>query len=229
MAMQWTTKKSIILAVVVGLFGLGYVAWLTFFFRITAITPGGKTLGTLTPYIDINFNKKLGNNTTAQIQTTAGLVKKVEFNEKRIRIVFKKLEIDKQYTITLSNITSESGDIVSVTHAFTVKETEFEKLPKDQQKVLLDVQDTERAAADPILANVPYGGEHFSLSVSPTNNDGDSSVHLTAELLLSRSDLDDRDTAITAYKAEVAEYIQSIGLRIADYNITYEVVEPSIY
>lgn len=227
--LQISPKKLLtIIGIMTVLIGL-YIAWSIIFFRITGTTPGGKTYSVDTPYVVVNFNKKLGVNTPQQITGTDKLIKSIDFKEKSIRINFRTLQLDQKYTISLNTIRSASGDELSKTITFTAKEIEFDKLPKDQQKILIDNQDQDPGTADPILAFLPYGGENFRLSASPTTDQNlDTSVALTAELFLSKADLDIRAEAEAAYKQQVVDYIQSVGLKAENYTITYSVIEPAI-
>ncbi len=199
-------------------------------FRVTSINPSSNRVPTATIYVNFEFNKELSEVGLDKVVTSEPLiVRGVELHGKRLRIKLDTLDDGKNYSIKLRNISATDGKVIDFyDYSFTARYIPFESLSKEEQQAILDDQaGDKKSTTDTIFGHVPYGGLHFKLTAT---TDGQSVPVLTAQILLSKVDVvTDRDVAITEYKQEVLDYIQSKNLDPNSYQINYEIIEPSIY
>lgn len=199
-------------------------------FHLVSTDPPLKAFPVMAPYIDANFNKTLAKKGHI-IGSSADIVRTYEVNGKQLRIFLKSpLEINKEYTLTLENITSERGKIIKQQKlTFTALDLPFSSLSSDQQKYILDHQDKNQGVRDdPITSHLPHSTLDYNLtSEVDKDNAGNDILVLNAEILLAESDLGPgQDQTVQAYKQEVVDYIKSLGLDPANYTIRYTIVTP---
>lgn len=228
-------SPKIIIAVVVALLLGGTLITIrnNVVFRLVEASPSAGRVPTATIYINFEFNKELYE---IDLDNSAGsepsIVQKIELHGKRLRVKLGALDDGKNYSIKLRSIRSTKGKVIDFyDYNFTARYIPFEQLTQEEQKTILDDQQSDKAiTADPIFAHTPYGGLHFKLAATVAEKDGKSTPILSAQILLSRADITtNREVAITQYKQEVGDYLQSKGIDPNTYEITYEVIEPSLY
>ena len=205
-----------------------YFIWQTITFRITKVSPGGKSISIDNIYLEVSFNMDIKQN--AKISSTDDIVKDITYEKDKLKLKLGQLTENKEYTIVFEEVYSNSGKVLNKTHRFIAKNIPFDSLSKSEQKILINNQDQDITTTDPILAHLPYGGIGFSLKAIPEDNHKDDSrIKVHADILLSRADMDEYEEAQKRYKQDVKDYFKSINLDINNYTIDYTIVEPSIY
>lgn len=207
---------------------LGYGLWGTLVFRVTSVNPPIQNFAAISPYLDITFSQALVMNKSMGVTSNPAVVSGFSVTGKRLRLSLVNLQKDHAYYVAISNLTSVKGKhIDSYIIRFTARDIAFADLPKDQQKTILDAQQSnKKQVTDPILSHLPYGGLNYSLDASFSN----SKLVIIAKILPSASDAkSDEQAAITVYEQQVVDYIRSLGLNPSKYTIVYQIVEPSLY
>lgn len=202
------------------------------FHLVRSIPDRTGAVSTAANIFELQFNRELksGVNYATRLNDPGKIVKQISIKQKVMLLYVVHLNRDQRYSLSINNIEAADGSkIPSVDFSFTARFVPADKLPKEQLKQLQ--QQTDRGNIDdPILARLPYGGLHFSISSSFTaNSNSAGGLVLDARLLLDKSDLSEKSAAIAKYKQQVIDYIKSLGLDPNKYTINYIVVEPSVF
>lgn len=221
-------KKLIPLLVVLVILALGW--WLyyaVFTFHVTGTNPKMTAVSMQTPYIKINFSQPISTNNLSVLASDPAIMANYEVSGKQLTINLQSL-YNVSYVVTVKHIQSTKGkNLDNLTFRFTPQYIEFQNLPKSQQDTLLKNQDkTPAVNNDPIFNYVPHSTLDYNLTAVVSNDSqGQSTVGLQAQLLLSAADVNSgQDAAVATYKQEVLDYLKSVGLNPDKYTITYTVV-----
>lgn len=192
--------------------------------------PSGR-VSTSTDFIVVTFNKELQPDIdyTSQIEDSNLTMRSIDLDGKKMTIRFQSLKEAVEYTFTVKDITSKSGEIIeTLPFKFTAQYMSESSLSDEQRKQLIEETDKGNIS-DPILQHLPYGGLHFRLSSeNRIAEQDDPGLLLVAELQLNRADMSDKATAVKLYQQEVLDYIKSLKLNPDDYVIRYVVIEPTL-
>jgi hypothetical protein len=205
---------------------IGYMLYLSLTFRVVGTSPKLSNVATASPYIKVSFNRELSSNGLS-VSGTDNLIKSTSVDGKILQVNLNNMTTGNEYTIHINSIESTGGKTIQDKDlTFKAKNIDVSKLPKDQQQTLINQQDhNQGVAADPIVEHLPYGTLDFTLTAqTPDTNQDQSKLVLNARLLLSHADMSNEDAAVAQYKKEVTDYIVSLGLNPANYNIQYIVV-----
>jgi len=223
-------KKILTLIGLIIALALGFYVWQAFHFRQTGTYPSLSQIATLTPYIDINFNKPASANDLS-ITDSSKIVRSNNISGKSLRLSLRHLAKDQTYTIIIDRVQDKNGrSLNNLRFSFTARDIPFNKLSKDQQKAVVNSQDPNDPALltnDPLVAHLPYGdiGYNISYVIETKNNKPSLLIEIGVILAgsdykLSRPALQD---AINQREQAAINYIKSLGLDPAKYNIQYSV------
>lgn len=228
-------KKNIIIwSTIVLLAATGYFIYYTFFtFHITSISPSASQHSQHTPKIDISFNRPIKEFETLDVRPLDA-ASDVDINDKTITIYYGELPVDAPVTIKLTGITSTQGDTMNYELTLHPKEIEFDKVPKDQQEALLEVQDRHTEAnSDPVFQYVPHANANYAIEAIRTGEEEETNKAIyDIEITVTLSSADvriDRDGTVKRYTDEAMEYLKGTGLDLSQYTISTTVSEPSLY
>ena len=202
-------------------------------FRVTNTDPSTSNVATVSPMFTIYFSEALST-TGASVTASPNVIRSYTISGSDIAIKLNYPMSDGQkYTVTIS-VHSKTGA------ALTKKEITFKaslkassKLTAQQQQQLLNDQDKYPAIDnDPLLLHLPYTTLDFGLTGDAvTVSKGKQVVEVIANIYMSQADMEAPnvpDPSIVAQrKQEVIDYITSLGVDPANYNITYQVQQPT--
>ena len=221
-------KKYIFLASIGVAFVLLILAVIGQVFRIERTIPGKTSLSKNSPFIDIQYSKKLsakGISVTSPDLRVDGFAIEAE---KSLRVFVSKIPDESTVRITIKGISSTSGKMMKdTTLEFKTNARTFDQMPQLQKDLILEAQDRSTSKdTDPLLRATPYGGLNYEIKPVYVND----VLTIETKILLSNIDVrTNRDQAVEAYKKESLDYLRSKSVDPTKYKISYKVVEPSLY
>lgn len=202
-------------------------------FGVTKIIPGNKgTIATSTDTFEIRFNRELDASKDYKKDSIddGGIIKSIKAEKKSLFITVKQLKEGTSYNFTIRNIYDKKGSFVS-SLPFSFKATYISEanLTKEQRDLM--AKNTDKGISiDPLLSQLPYGGINWVLTGDYESTESGTILVINAKITFSKSDVTtDKAAAFTTYKKQINDYITSLKLDPAKYNIRYQLIEPSIY
>jgi hypothetical protein len=184
----------------------------------------------VSPFFKINFSQNISSTSVNVASAPAGFTGKPSVSGKTLTIPLSvPLTSGKTYTITLVHVASINGKtITDAVYRFKPTYIPSADLPEDQQQALLKLEDINGPNPNnPIIQYLPHQTTDFTLSaVSVPTKNPPKLFPLIAIITPSAADMGDEATAVAQYKQEVVNYITSLNLNPATYNITYTVQTP---
>lgn len=166
------SRKLIFLIFIIALILIGigiYKYFDSLKFRVVSTNPSTGNVGTLSPFLKVNFNKPLS---TKNISVSASSGTVTGFKAKGETLTFNlkyPLSSSHNYTVEINKIYDTSGDeLINLTYTFKPKYISFANLPSDQQKTLVNSQDQN---------NTPGANTNF-INTDALVNDGMSTTQL---------------------------------------------------
>ena len=225
---NWRRWLPIVAVVVLALIG-----WQTYYslftFHITGTDPKLSSMSVQSPYLKVNFSQSLSSSGLSIQASDKSVMLDSKISGKQLTVDLANLNLNASYTVTITHIQSTKGKAINnLILKFTAKDVSFNQLPKDQQNTILQRQDQSQVFRnDPIFNYTPHSTLDYNLtSLTTTDTNGNPKVVLKAELLLSAADQSNPNPVISQYKQEVVDYIKSVGLDPASYQIDYTVSAP---
>ena len=219
-------KPILFILITVLLLIVAYETIQVFKFHIVSTDPKLSGVSDLATYMDIDFNKTLTG--SGSITSQPDLIQSYSIKGKTIHLDFKAKGNNKKYTVTLTNIQAVSGDSLSRVLSFKIKDIPFDKLSEAQQQGVVNSQDPydpSLPTSDPLVQHLPYGDLDYKIDylVDTKNNRPALEVQISvilagADYKLSRPAL---EKVINERKQEALDYIKSLGLNPAKYDIQY--------
>lgn len=199
-------------------------------FHIVSTNPKLNNVTVISPFLEVNFNDRLSKDGLSVAASNKAIISSYTVKGKVLTINLQNLHIKSSYKITIRSIKSVYGKQLSnQTLSFATKIANFQQLPADQQKALINSQDNypkNPLDSDPIIAHLPYSTLDFSMTAQITTQ---PKVVLNTKIYLSAADSESgdaaRQAAISQYEQEAVSYIQSLGLNPANYIINYEIID----
>lgn len=222
---RFLTKRKLIMSSIVFVILITVYLFFELQFHIINTNPSLGSVTNLTPFVKVNFNKKLSKNDIVLTANPASAMQSYEIDGKTltIKLAYPLIAMNK-YSLNLQSITAEDGSkIVDKTFDFTVITGEYNKLPEDQKKALNQAQLPGPAnTIDPILSHIPYSTLDYRIDplIDEQNN-----LKLHIQILLAPSDT---TTQADLYKQEALTYIKSFNLDPTKYTIEYETVRETL-
>jgi hypothetical protein len=202
--------------------------YLALHFRVVSTNPPASNVATISPFFKVMFNKPLSSKGLS-VSSKPSVIKSYSVNGDTLDI---KLNIPMSskhsYSIIISSVSDTAGaHILNTSFSFTPKYVQSQNLPSDQGKALLKQQSKYTPShKDPILSYLPHSTLDYTLNPSIQS---DGSIVLQAQLLLPPGVTGtEANNDIAQYKQEINQYIESIGLNPANYNIQYQIVHESL-
>jgi len=228
-------RKIIIVAVLLIVISIAWVIYYSIFvFHISSITPDTGSVSRYAPVLRVHFNKELAD---GKVEVSGDIVKssEVQAGNKTLVVYLKELDLkkDANYHFTISSITSKSGDVIKNKNiTFHTKDIAFGKISQEDQKIILDAQQAAKPKlySDVIFEYLPYSTLTYSIEAhEPVSDVPNVKVIITATL--SAADVRiDRNSAVQKAYNDAKTYLSSLkGISLPNYDIQYEVVEPSLY
>ena len=214
-------KKLLIPVIVLMVAIASVVFYRNYGFRIRSVSPSTDKIGSLTPYVDITFNKDLDARATQVKSDPSWVVTGKQINKNVLRIFFQKpLTVGLNFSFNVNAKIANGDKIINKSYVVSVKNIAFDDLPKSQQTYLTQSQN-QGAFKDPLLAYLPHTTPEFKLSGSIDNSGHSPKLDVSATLYLNQADLSNQAVAEARYKQSVLDYIRSVGLNPDDYQITF--------
>lgn len=206
------------------------VCWFSYYyfftFHIIKTTPSTRDIATLTPSISIQLNREIKDIHTITISPNPDYIDSYSFSGKEISISLNELFAEK-IEITLIDVQSVEGDIITKSLTFTPSEKNFSELPEYQQDEILVRQDKNTDKnADPIQLVIPHSTLNYSLSLSIVGQkpNGGNRYEIEARIILSQTDINiDEQKAIDTYKNDIDTYLTSNNIDPDSYTINYTI------
>lgn len=226
-------RKIFLLASLAILIAIGFFVYYHFFtFHVTRTNPTARNIATLSPFLEIYFNKDVDNISSVS-STPDGLIDSYEIIDNKIFIKLNGMApIESQ--IVISSINSQDGyNINDYTLLFTPEETLADDLPQDQLDYIIEQQDRfAPLKADPVLEFIPYSSIGYSIEpeIVGMREDGSNIIDINITINLSGADMRiNPDQATIDYYNDAIDYLTSNGINIDDYTINQEIIEASLY
>ena len=111
-------------------------------FHMVTISPGLKSIGSTTPYIDFKYNKALSD--IYEVSAAPAMIKSSEVDGKNLRLFINSddVVVGTKYKITFKSVSSKSGDrIVNKSYEFTAKDVKYNDLSAEQKSYVVSQQD----------------------------------------------------------------------------------------
>lgn len=233
--MLYKYRKIIIVATLLIALGIGWSVYYSLFvFHISSTTPNTGSVSRYAPVLRIHFNKEL---VDEKIEITGDVVKssEVQSKDKTLVVYLNTLDAkkDTKYEFTISSISSTDGDVMKrKVVSFHTKNIPFSELSTEDQKIVLDTQQAEKAKlySDVIFEYLPHSTLSYSIDARKPVSDVPN-VQVTITATLSASDVRiDRNGAVEKAYSEARAYLSSLkGVTLSNYDIQYSVDEPSLY
>lgn len=228
-------RKFIIIAAILVFISIAWgVYYSVFVFHISSTTPNTSSVSRYAPVIRIHFNKELADQ---EVEVSGDVVKssEVQSGNKTLVVYLNELDVEKNtdYNFTITSISSKSGDVIkNETLSFTTSDIPFSELSEEDQKVVLDTQQTKKSDlySDVIFQYLPYSTLAYSIEAQePVSDVPNVKVIITATL--SAADIRiDRNGIIEKSYSDARAYLASLkDVSLPNYDIQYEVIEPSLY
>lgn len=223
-------RRTFIISIVLAFMVLAtYGVWQTSRFHIVSTKPSLSGVPDIIPYIEINFNQKLADQGYS-VSSSSSIIDGYSIDNKTLRINLKSTTADKKYSLQLSNIKSVKGEVISKTLELKTKTIPFDKLPGGLQQTIVNGQnpkDPSLPANDPLVAYLPYGDLGYNISYTITTQDNKPALSVKISVILSGSDYKlsqpELENKINQRQQQARDYIRSLNLDPAKYNIRYSV------
>ena len=233
--MLYKYRKFIVVGLILVVLGIAWAVYYSLFiFHITSTTPNSGSVSRYAPVLRVHFNKEL---TDEKVEITGDIVKSIEVKpeDKTIIVYLNDLNAtkDADYRFTITSVSSKSGDMLkNKVVSFHTKNIPFSELSSEDQKIVLDAQQDKKASlySDVIFESLPYSTLTYSIDArEPVSDVPGVKVIITATL--SAADVrTDRAGAIERAYTEARAYLSSLkGVSLPNYDVQYEVTEPSLY
>lgn len=196
-------------------------------FKVVSTSPDLNNVSQIAPFIKVNFNKNLSSK-NIKLSSSPSIISSSSISQKTLTINLKTMSGKKTYSIVIESISDTLGArVTNETLTFTTQNIAYSSLPSDQQKAIVNSQDTPPtgAAADPIL-QMSYTGTNYSIAPTLTNVNGKSVVVINITIQLNQADMSDQDAATANYEQQALSYIQSQGFNPSNYTVNYTVQTP---
>jgi len=148
--------KIIAAVVLILLLGwLGYLIYLSTTFHATDTNPSLSSVATVTPFLEINFNRPLSSS-GVNVTSSPSIINSYSVSGDQLKLNFPPmLQQNRAYTVTVESISDTTGKQLKNLHfTFTPKYISTGNLPEDQQQAILKRQ----AAAAPQSAGATFAG-----------------------------------------------------------------------
>lgn len=212
----------------------GFIGWLVyrelFTFYLKETSPDTSSVSYASPYIKLNFNKQLKTDGYTLGLSRGGqeVYTEHEVEGKTLKVYLPtKMGLNEQFSLMIDNLSATNGKTFSTRIDFATQDIPYDQLDKDQQDEILRLQDAlgEDDVHDPILRHLPYGTLTYNLSPyiesgAGTDIPGDRLI-IKAEIMLSGAEAGSAE-AVERIKGEITDWIRSLGLDPANYDIQYE-------
>jgi hypothetical protein len=231
MGLTQVRKKILLTAIVVVLLLVGVLIVATRLtthpLKVVATNPQLNNISNITPFLKIDFNETV-ESSGLSVTGSDNIVKSFSASGNVVTVLLQNMQKNTNYSVTLDSAKTNSGSTVTnKTFSFKTNGVIYTwQLPKDQQKVLMQEQAAAQPKTDPILAYLPHATLDYYLSSTANTVNGQPQLVLQAQLDIFPGNLvngSEADT-IAAYKQQVLNYISSLGLNPAKYDIQYQVV-----
>jgi|GEM_PF-5796079 len=182
-------------------------------FRVTGTDPSVSSVGTISPFFKINFNKPLAKNVSVTIYPQ-NLPASYEIKGSVVTVSFnKQLQEGETYSVHLANISDTKGArLPNKTFSFQAQPIDASSLPADQQKALDANQARYNAIQnDGLVQLLPFTGGGNEFQVSYTINYSSQTPKLIILV-----------TAISAQgQTDALNWIRQVGFDPSKYTITF--------
>jgi len=233
--MLYKYRKFIVIAAALILISIAwFIYYSVFVFHISSTTPNTGSVSRYAPVIRIHFNKELADE---KVEVTGSVVKssEVQPQNKTLVVYLNELDLEKdaRYEFTITSVSSSSGDVIeNKVTSFNTKDIPYSELSNEDQKIILDTQQSKKSDlyTDVIFKYLPYSTLSYSIDAhEPVSDVPNVKVIITATL--SAADVRiDRNGAVEKAYQEARTYLSSLkDVSLQNYDIQYEVNEPSLY
>lgn len=237
--MNKTTIRFILVATlgILGVIGL-YFTWQVSTFRVASTTPKNNEVTAGINSIDFTFSQAVGtvtgDNLSANAQILTGVTKK---DATTITVGIQNLVINKEYVITLKDITSEKGQKINeYKYKFKVKNLDFSELSEAERKRQLE--NTDKGVYDnPLAAFLPHETAQYKITYTEPvleSTELPDTITITMKFFEPGSNAAPATPAqkqaylndIRKYRAEALNYLKDKGVDVSKYVMVY--TEPDL-
>lgn len=233
--MLYKYRKFIVIAAALILISVAwFIYYSVFVFHISSTIPNTGSVSRYAPVIRIHFNKELADE---KVEVTGSIVKssEVQPQNKTLVVYLNELDLEKdaRYEFTITSVSSSSGDVIkNKVTSFNTKDIPYSELSNEDQKIILDTQQSKKSDlyTDVIFKYLPYSTLGYSIDArEPVSDVPNVKIIITATL--SAADVRiDRNGAVEKAYQEARTYLSSLkDVSLQNYDIQYEVNEPSLY
>lgn len=223
------------IAAVAAVIFVALIVWSAFqksHFDVAGTDPNLKDASIITPFIKVSFTKNISDKGLV-VESSPKIVSSTSVTAKTLTIKLNTpLKPNTKYTITIVSVNSTGGQVITnKTLSFTPKDVPFDKLPKQQQDAIMNVQSQKLpVTTDPLLSVLPHNTLDYSIDpVFSEDANKNTILTLHIQLLLAPGVSGAEEANLTAqYKQEALDYISSQGRDPAAYTIEYEVVHQTL-
>ncbi len=207
---------------------IGLLVYNSSVFKLTGSSPRISDIATVSPYISINFSKNLSKDGLV-VSSSPNITDLYDVKGKTLQItISRSLNPKTDYSITIHKIYSSNGSVLSnMTFNFRPVAKTFDKLSALEQSQIFESQSKDQIGSlDPIMSYLPYETLSYKLEPLVTASSTVSKISIDASIYVSKGQLSTQDAVVAQYKAEINDYIKSIGLDPATYDIQYQILLP---
>ncbi|HEY0965058.1 MAG TPA: hypothetical protein VGE13_01105 [Candidatus Saccharimonadales bacterium] len=226
-------RKRIILSILLVVLVFAGVWTYRYFFTlyISSANPSFSSISYQTPFIKLYFNKNLDpESLKVSDPNSLFYADKTTISDSHIDLVTdtNKLHIDREVSFAIEVKSKDGSYSFNETIRFTPKDIAYEKLPKDQQKAIMSIQDSKPDYyKDPILDKLPYSTLEYEIKPNFNPDSGPARLTLDITVFLSNIDIKEgRTAAINRYHSHALKYIESINSENKKYTTNLIVREP---
>jgi len=231
-------KTKLLLVSVVSIFVITLVGlWIHkefFTLYINSTNPSKNSVPKIVSFIDLKFNKDISSVGFVKSLPSSDVLDSYSINNKVIRLEIGDVLNNPSISFMFEDIKSTDGYAIDdLEIEFKLVDMPESEIPKDQLEDILRKQDINTDKnSDPILMYVPYSTLNYSIkpNLSRTRADGSVIVDLDVKVELSMADVRyGVDKKKEDYRNQVIEYLNSKGVKVEDYRISYDYIVPSLY
>lgn len=211
---KFSIQTKVVIGLIIALiwFWVGLLFYKLQQFRLVQTNPSVGNVATVSPFMDIEYNKPLSSN--VRVTTTSKIIESVQIQGDEIHILFYiPLQLS-TYSINVSNISDTAGQTLKdETFVFTPKIMTNSQLPSDQQAALQSIQleYAKKVQGDPLIRFLPFtgGGNEFKITYSISGQGSNIQITVT----ITAANQQGFNDAIT--------WIKEIGANPNNYHIVY--------
>lgn len=200
----------IILIIIAGY--AGYIAYRHSQFRITGYVPSLTGMSTVTPDLQINFNRTLTNN--LKITMSPDVLTNYKVQNSSIELYFAiPLVESRQYTVTINNVAdTQNKTLTNQSFSFTPQQVGSAWLTNSQKALIRSEEDQyNQAQANSLIQLLPFTGHNFEYQIGYTYLYIDNTVQPEIQIY----------TTTSQGRQDALSWISSQGYNVSKLDIVY--------